>query len=116
MATGVHGVTARKGANEMGRLISRHAGSGTTRADDRFHRPGELYMAEQFTVVWTIRGETRRTPHSSQTAALNQAKELLCEHGCDLEISLHLSPPPFVWFTNKRMRAWCIAGFPAVRI
>lgn len=73
-------------------------------------------MAEQFIVVWTIRGETIRAPHSTQNAALHQAKELMCEHGCDLEISLHLSPPPSVWFTNKRMRDWCLAGFPTVRI
>jgi hypothetical protein len=73
-------------------------------------------MAEQFIVVWTIRGETSRVPYSTQSAALQQAKELLSEHGCDLEISLHLCPPPSVWFTKKRMRDWCLAGFPAVRI
>ncbi len=73
-------------------------------------------MAEQFTIVWTIHGETISAPHSTQNAALQQAKDLLCEHGCDLEISLHLSPPPSIWFTKKRMRDWCLAGFPTVRI
>jgi hypothetical protein len=73
-------------------------------------------MAEQFIVVWTIRGETMRARHLTQDAALQQAKELLCEHGCDLEISLHLCPPPSIWFTKKRMRDWCLAGFPTVRI
>jgi hypothetical protein len=71
---------------------------------------------EQFVVVWTISGETMRAPHSTQEAALRQAKELLCKYGCDLEISLHLSPPPLIWFTKKRMRDWCLAGFPAVRV
>jgi hypothetical protein len=73
-------------------------------------------MPEQFIVVWTIRGETMSAPHSTQNAALQQAKELLCEHGCDLKISLHLSPPLSIWFTKKRMRDWCLAGFPTVRI
>ncbi len=76
-------------------------------------------VAEQFIVVWTIAGETVSAPHSTQNAALQQAKELLRENGCDLEIALHLnqiSPPPFIWFNRRRMRAWCIAGFPAVRI
>jgi hypothetical protein len=73
-------------------------------------------MAEQFIIVWTIGGETMSAPHSTQNAALQQAKELLCEHGFDLEISLHLSPPPYIWFTKKRMRDWCLAGFPTVRI
>jgi hypothetical protein len=73
-------------------------------------------MAEQFTIVWTIGGETMSALHSTQNGALKQAKDLLCEHGCDLEISLHLSPPLSVWFTRKRMRDWCLAGFPTVRI
>jgi hypothetical protein len=73
-------------------------------------------MAEQFTVVWIIRGETSRVPHLTQSAALQQAKELLSEHGCDLDISLHLCPPPSILFTKKRMRDWCLAGFPQVRI
>jgi hypothetical protein len=73
-------------------------------------------MAEQFIVVWTIRGETMRSPHSTQDAALQQAKELLCTHGCDLEISLHLSPESGILFTKKRMRDWCLAKFPTVRI
>jgi hypothetical protein len=73
-------------------------------------------VTEQFTIVWTIRGETMTALHSTQNAALQQAKKLLCEHGCDLEISLHLSPPLSIWFTKKRMRDWCLAGFPTVRI
>jgi hypothetical protein len=73
-------------------------------------------MPEQFIVVWTIRGETMRARHLTQNTALQQAKELLREYGCDLEISLHLSPPPSIWFTKKRMRDWCLAGFPTVRI
>jgi hypothetical protein len=75
--------------------------------------------AEQFIVVWTIAGETMSAPHSTQDAALRHAKELLRANGCDLEIALHLnqiSPPPFIWFNRRRMRNWCIAGFPAVRI
>ena len=73
-------------------------------------------MEERFTIVWTIAGETMSALHSTQNGALQQAKELLCEHGCDLEISLHLSPPLSIWFTKKRMRDWCLAGFPIVRI
>jgi hypothetical protein len=76
-------------------------------------------MAEKFIVVWTIDGETTVMPHSTQHEALRQAEELLREHGCDLEIALHLdriSPPPSVWFNKKRMRDWCLAGFPAVQI
>jgi hypothetical protein len=81
-----------------------------------FHRLRETHMVEQFIVVWTIRGETIRAQYSTQNAALQQAKELLSEHGCDLEISLHLSPASSIWFTKKRMRDWCLAGFPTVRI
>jgi hypothetical protein len=74
-------------------------------------------MAEQFIVVWTIDGETMSVPHSTQNAALQQAEEHLRKHGCDLEITLHLnSPPSSIWFNKKRMRDWCLAGFPAVRI
>ena len=76
-------------------------------------------VAEQFIVVWTIDGETMSVPHSTQDAALEHAKELLRQNGCDLEIALHLnhiSPPPFIWFNRRRMRNWCLAGFPAVRI
>jgi hypothetical protein len=76
-------------------------------------------MAEKFIVVWTVDGETTSTPHSTQDEALQQAETLLRKHGCDLEIALHLdriSPPPSTWFNKKRMRDWCRAGFPAVRI
>ena len=49
-----------------------------------------------------------------------QPKSLLRKHGCDLEITLNLldetSPPPSNWFNKKRMRRWCLAGFPAVQI
>jgi hypothetical protein len=75
-------------------------------------------MAETFIVVWTIDGETMSMPHSTQNGALRQAEKLLREHGCDLEIAIHLekiSPPP-IWFNKKRMRHWCLAGFPVVRI
>jgi len=75
---------------------------------------------KKFIVVWTIDGETMSIPHSTQDQALHQAETLLREHGCDLEITLHLdddvSPPPSIWFNKKRMRQWCLAGFPAVRI
>jgi hypothetical protein len=76
-------------------------------------------MAEKFIVIWTIDGETMSVPHSTQDGALQQAEKLLREHGCDLEIALHLnriSPPPSIWFNKKRMRDWCVAGFPAVQI
>lgn len=76
-------------------------------------------VVERFIVVWTIDGETMSVPHSTQNAALQQAKELLSEYGCDLDIALHLnriSPPPSIWFNKRRMRAWCLAGFPAVQI
>jgi hypothetical protein len=83
-------------------------------------RPSEDKMEEKFIVVWTIDGETMSIPHSTQDQALHQAETLLREHGCDLEITLHLdddvSPPPSIWFNKKRMRQWCLAGFPAVRI
>jgi hypothetical protein len=75
--------------------------------------------AERFIVVWTIEGNTVSMAHSTQNAALQQAQELLRANGCDLEIALHLnqiSPPPHIWFNRRRMRAWCLAGFPAVRI
>jgi hypothetical protein len=77
------------------------------------------HMAEQFIVVWTIDGKSVSESHSTQDEALQQAKELLRQNGCDLEIALHLnriSPPPFIWFNKRRMRGWCLAGFPAVRI
>jgi hypothetical protein len=76
-------------------------------------------MAEKFIVIWTIDGETMSVPHSTQDGALQQAEKLLREHGCDLEIALHLnqiSPPPSIWFNKNRMRNWCLAGFPAVQI
>jgi hypothetical protein len=73
-------------------------------------------VEEKFSLVWTIDGETMSTHHSSQDEALQQAEELLRKHGCDLDIVLHLSPPASVWFNRKRMRDWCLAGFPAVQI
>ena len=77
-------------------------------------------MDEKFIIVWTIDGETMSIPHPTQDQALHLAETLLREHGCDLEITLHLddeiSPPPSIWFNKKRMRQWCLAGFPAVRI
>jgi len=63
--------------------------------------------------------QTTRIPHSTQDAALHQAEKLLREHGCDLDITLHLdeiSEPPSIWFNKNRMQRWCLAGFPAVRI
>ena len=53
-------------------------------------RPSENKMEEKFIVVWTINGETMSIPHSTQDEALHQAETLLREHGCDLEITLHL--------------------------
>ena len=83
-------------------------------------RPSEDKMEEKFIVVWTIDGETMSIPHSTQDEALHQAEKLLRKYGCGLEITLHLddeiSPPPAIWFNKKRMRQWCLAGFPAVRI
>jgi hypothetical protein len=76
-------------------------------------------MAEKFIVVWTIDGATTSAPYPTQNEALQQAERLLRERGCDLEITLHLnliSPPPSVLFNKKRMRDWCLAGFPAVQI
>jgi hypothetical protein len=71
---------------------------------------------EKFIVVWTSDGETTSISHSTQDAALRQAEKLLREHGCDLEITIHLddkiSPPPSIWFNKKRMQQWCLAGFP----
>jgi hypothetical protein len=75
-------------------------------------------MAEKFIVVWTVHGETTSTHHSTQNEALQQAENLLRTHGCDLEIAMHLnqiSPTPS-WFSRRRMRDWCCAGFPAVQI
>ena len=71
---------------------------------------------EKFILVWTIDGATTTVTHSTQDAALQQAKELLRDHGCDLEIALLLNPPPSAWFNKRRMRDWCLAGFPAVQI
>jgi hypothetical protein len=76
-------------------------------------------LIEKFIVVWTIDGETTSAPDPSQDGALERARELLSKYGCDLDITLHLnriSPPPSVWFNKKRMRNWCVAGFPAVQI
>jgi hypothetical protein len=47
-------------------------------------------MAEKFIMVWTIDDETMSMPHSTQDGALQRAEKLLHEHGCDLEIALHL--------------------------
>ena len=76
-------------------------------------------MEEKLIIVWTVDGETTSIPHSTQKEALHQAEKLLREHGCDLEITLHMdeiSPPPCIWFNRKRMRQWCLARFPTVRI
>jgi hypothetical protein len=76
-------------------------------------------MVERFIVVWTIAGQTMSALHSTQDEALRQAEELLRRHGCDLEITLHLdpiSPPSSILFNKRRMRDWCLAGFPAVQI
>jgi len=76
-------------------------------------------VAEKFIVVWTIDGETMSMPHSTQDEALQQAETLLREHGCNLEITLHLdriSPPLSIWFNKKRMQQWCLDGFPIVQI
>lgn len=76
-------------------------------------------MAEKFILVWTIEGATVSKHHSTQAEALQQAETLLREHGCDLEIAMHLdriSLPSSGWFTRRRMRDWCRAGFPMVRI
>jgi hypothetical protein len=81
--------------------------------------PLESNMAEKFIVVWTIAGETMSMPHSTQDEALQQAEKLMREHGCDLEIALHLdriSPPSSIWFNKKRLQQWCLDGFPTVRI
>ena len=55
---------------------------------------------ENFIIVWTIDGETM-----TQDQALHLAETLLREHGCDLEITLHLdddiSPPPSIWFNKS---------------
>jgi hypothetical protein len=78
-----------------------------------------IVMEEKFIVVWTIDGETMIMPYSTQDEALRRAEKLLREHGCNLEIALHLdriSRRPFIWFDKKRMRDWCLAGFPAVQI
>jgi hypothetical protein len=76
-------------------------------------------MAEKFIVVWTIDGATTSALYPTQDEALQQAERLLRERGCDLEISLHLnriSPPPSVLFNKRRMRDWCLGGFPTVQI
>jgi hypothetical protein len=76
-------------------------------------------MEEKFIIVCTVDGDTTRVAHSSQKEALHQAEKLLREHGCDLEITLHMddmSSSPCIWFNRKRMRQWCAAGFPTVRI
>ena len=76
-------------------------------------------MAEKFIVVWTIDGENMSMPHSTQDEASQQAETVLREHGCNLEITLHLdriSPPLSIWFNKKRMHQWCLDGFPIVQI
>ena len=58
--------------------------------DEAADRGGwEIAMAG-FILVWTIDGETMSMSHSTQDEALRQAEKLLREHGCDLEIALHL--------------------------
>jgi hypothetical protein len=75
-------------------------------------------MADRFVLLWTIGGEAMSAPHLTQNGALQQAAELMREHGCDLEIVLHLNRigPPSVLFNKRRMQGWCRAGFPAVQI
>ena len=71
-------------------------------------------MEEKFIIVCTVDGNTTSLV-SSQKEALHQAEKLLREHGCDLEITLHMddmSSSPCIWFNRKRMRQWCVAGFP----
>ena len=53
-------------------------------------RPSEDKVDEKFIIVWTIDGETMSIAHPTQDQALHLAKTLLREHGCDLEITLHL--------------------------
>ena len=52
-------------------------------------------------ISWADANAVAPLLHSTKNAALQWAKELLCEHGCDLEISLHLSPPLSIWFTKS---------------
>jgi hypothetical protein len=80
---------------------------------------GRVRMAEKFILVWTNDGETTSLSHSTQDNALRLAEKLLREHGCDLEIALHLdriSPSAFVWFNKRRMQNWCLDGFPTIQI
>jgi hypothetical protein len=72
---------------------------------------------ERFIVVWTIEGNKTETTHSTQKAALHHAEKLLREHGCNLDIVLHLnriSPPPSILFNRKWLHDWCRRGFGPV--
>jgi hypothetical protein len=75
-------------------------------------------MAERFILVWSSGGETIEMPCSTQNQALQRAEALMREHGCDLEIALHLNQTetPSALFNKRRMRDWCLAGFPTVVI
>jgi hypothetical protein len=75
-------------------------------------------MEDRFILVWTVDGESANMPHSTQNEALQRAEGLMREHGYDLDIALHLNriERPSVLFSKKRMRDWCLAGFPAVQI
>ena len=69
-------------------------------------------MTEKFIVVWTIDGETMSMPHSTQDEALQQAETLLREHGCHLEITLHLDriSPVSRWISNRSNLSACAKG------
>jgi hypothetical protein len=73
-------------------------------------------MAEKFRLVWTLDSENTVVEYSTQNGALQRSEGLLREHGCDLEIALYLVEPPSVLFNKRRMRGWCLAGFPTVII
>jgi hypothetical protein len=62
-----------------------------TRGDllGQFYFPEDM-MEEKFIIVCTVDGDTTSVAHSSQKEALHQAEKLLREHGCDLEITLHM--------------------------
>ena len=75
-------------------------------------------IADRFILVWTIDGETANRPHSTQNEALQRAEGLMRANGDDLDIALHLNriERASVLFNKKRLRGWCLAGFPTVRI
>jgi hypothetical protein len=74
------------------------------------------YMAEKFRLVWALNGENTAVEYSTQNEALQRSEVLLRGHGCDLEIALYLVEPPSVLFNKRRMRGWCLSGFPTVII